>query len=282
MADRLQLQRLELKYLISEEKAQGIREFVRSYLDLDENADPTDYSYNVHSLYLDSDDLRTYWWTINGNKNRFKLRIRFYSSDPQAPVFLEIKRRMNEAILKSRAIIRREAVAQIFQGQLPGPEDLVSSNPRYWVALQRFCQLVWDLEARPKGHVTYRREAWVTTQDNSVRVTMDRRVRFKPQFQLDFSTEVEDAVYPFHPWIILELKFTGRYPNWLRELVHTFNLQRSAASKYCNGIETVGVEFFYEHARNNGVSLATFPESFRKQKVVYPASKIFSPSEWAD
>jgi hypothetical protein len=35
--------------------------------------------------------------------------------------------------------------------------------------------------------------------------------------------------------VILELKFTGRFPNWYRELVRAFDLMQGGAAKYCEG-----------------------------------------------
>ena len=62
----MQRQRFELKYLITEESALMVRDFVRSYLDFDEySVGKPNYSYPVHSLYLDSDRLQLYWETIN-------------------------------------------------------------------------------------------------------------------------------------------------------------------------------------------------------------------------
>jgi len=36
--------------------------------------------------------------------------------------------------------------------------------------------------------------------------------------------------------VILELKFTARYPNWFRDLVETFNCMQMGAAKYSEGI----------------------------------------------
>ena len=56
--DRMQSSRFELKYLIDEPTATRVRDFVLSYLSMDENGvGKADYSYPVRSLYLDSDDL---------------------------------------------------------------------------------------------------------------------------------------------------------------------------------------------------------------------------------
>jgi hypothetical protein len=241
--DRLQMQRLE--YLISERQALLVREFVRSHLELDEyGVNQPDCSYTIHSLYLDSDDLRTYWDTINGNKNRFKLRLRYYSAAPDAPVFFEIKRRVNDAILKQRGGVHRHAVPLLLAGHLPGPEHLLNNQPKQLVALQRFCQLMLDLRASPKAHVCYRREAWISTHDNSARVTMDREVLVAPEFTARLGLELDGPVRPFGHQVILELKFTGRFPRWFQDLVETFGLFRASAAKYVDGLTELGIEKF--------------------------------------
>jgi len=252
--DRLQLQRLELKYIIDERKAAAVREFVRSYLELDEyGLDKPNLSYPIHSLYLDSEDLRTYWDTINGTKNRFKLRLRFYDELPSSPVYFEIKRRMNEAILKQRGGVRRDAVDWLLAGHLPEPTHLlISGDPRQLAALERFSRLMLDIHARPKAHVTYFREAWVSTVDNSIRVTMDREVRCGVELSSRLSTALDHAVRPFGEKVVLELKFTGRFPNWFRDLVQTFNLVRGPAAKYADGVACLGEDRFGVQAGLNG------------------------------
>src|ERR1044071_6006502 len=114
--DRLQTQRFELKHLVSEDSARAVRQFVRCYLQPDEFAATLpNYSYPVHSLYLDSPDLVTYQAVQPREKNRFKLRIRYYSDKDRA-VYFEIKRRTNEVISKMRAKVRREAVEPLLRG----------------------------------------------------------------------------------------------------------------------------------------------------------------------
>jgi hypothetical protein len=252
--DRLQLQRLELKFLINERKAAAVRDYLRSYLEVDEyGLDKPNLSYAIHSLYLDSDDLKTYWSTINGIKNRFKLRLRFYDDAPGSPVFFELKRRMNEAILKQRGGVRREAVDWLLAGHLPEREHLLSSeDPRQLVALQRFSYLMLDLRAQPRAHVAYVREAWVSTQDNSIRVTMDREVRCGVEFGSRLRTDLPDPVRPVGNQVILELKFTGRFPNWFRDLVEAMNLVRGAAAKYADGITFKGERYFEGSPGANG------------------------------
>lgn len=239
--DRLQMQRLELKYQVSDDVALAARDFISSYLELDEfGATRPNWSYPVHSLYLDSPGLATYHHTINGNKNRFKLRVRFYENRPSAPVYFEIKRRMNNAILKQRGAVRREAVDRLIAGQLPEPAELATHDPRHLAGLQAFVTRMVELRARPTAHVAYQREAWMSPRDNSVRVTMDRDVLFEPEPAARLETRMTDPLRVFGSRVILELKFTGRFPDWWQELVRVFNLRQASAAKYADGVARYG------------------------------------------
>ncbi|MCC5934642.1 MAG: VTC domain-containing protein, partial [Balneolales bacterium] len=61
MTDNLQKQRFEFKYHLESHTALAVRDFVSSYLELDAfGATQPAYSYPVHSLYLDSPNLKTY------------------------------------------------------------------------------------------------------------------------------------------------------------------------------------------------------------------------------
>ncbi|HYG22250.1 MAG TPA: polyphosphate polymerase domain-containing protein [Verrucomicrobiae bacterium] len=238
---RLQAQRFELKYLVPEEMVAGIRDFVRCYLELDDfSAGRANNSYDIHSVYLDSADLHTCQATRNGDKNRFKLRLRYYNDDPQTPVFFEIKQRVDNAILKQRCPVRREAVPLLMSGQLPDPEHLFSEEPRHLVALQRFQYLQYQLGAVPRMHNNYLREAWVPVSGNAVRVTFDRNIRIEPYFAYQAPVAMARPRRIYEDVVVLELKFTGRFPNWLRELADSFNLSRGTASKYCGGVDVLG------------------------------------------
>jgi len=236
----MQKQRFELKYLVSEETALMVRDFVRSYLDFDEySVGKPNYSYPVHSLYLDSDDLQLYWETINGNKNRYKLRLRYYSTHPDAPVFFEIKRRVNNCIMKQRGGVRQDAVATLLKGHLPQMDHLVSKAPSHLSALQNFCQLATSIHARPKVHIFYMREAYVS-DDDQVRVTVDRRVFGEANLDYSISTEMHTPARAFPDLVILELKFTNRFPDWFRELVRVFGVMQCGAAKYCETVQGIG------------------------------------------
>src|ERR1043166_8983029 len=238
--DRMQQSRFELKYLIKEPTAQRVRDFVRCYLAIDEfGVGKANYSYPVHSLYLDSDNLEIYWRTVNGDKNRYKLRLRYYSDHPNSPVFFEIKRRMKDVILKQRGGVRHEAVPTLLAGHLPSAEHMITKDSGGFVAVQRFCQLMGGLHATPKSHIYYKREAYVADNDE-VRVTLDRDVFSEPNLEPTTKITMSKPVHSYAGFVILELKFTNRFPNWFRELVRMADVMQCGAAKYVSGITDLG------------------------------------------
>ncbi len=233
----MQRQRFEQKYMLDEDQARIIREFVASHLELDENGvGKPNFSYPVHSLYLDSPELYTFWTTINGDKNRFKLRLRFYNDHPDSPVFFEIKRRMNNCIMKQRGGVHKSAVDRLLRGQLPAPGDLLKGDGKSLVAIQNFVKYTTQIGAVPQAHVAYLREAYVDPMSDNVRITFDRSVRTEPRHEINFSTDMKEPSLPFGERVILELKFTDRFPNWLRNLVERFGIMQCGAAKYAEGL----------------------------------------------
>jgi len=240
--DRLQTQRFELKYLVTESTARAVQQFVRCYLKPDDFAATLPgYSYPVHSLYLDSAALTTYQAVQCGEKNRFKLRIRYYSNTDEV-VFFEIKRRMNDSINKLRANVLRSAVRPLLNGEPPQLRHLAKPNGKQLAALQEFCRLLHKLGATPRSHVAYLREAWMSPVNNSIRITFDRQVQCTPEFEPNLHIGLDEAVLPFGDKVVLELKFIDRLPTWCNEMIRVFGLVRGGAPKYAQGVLLLGAD----------------------------------------
>ena len=251
-SDSMQRRRFELKYRISAQTAQAVQALVRRRLRRDEFTPViAEEGYPVHSIYLDTPTLGLYHSTINGERNRFKLRVRFYNDDPVSPVFLEIKRRNNNCISKQRAAVHRLALPELLRGGWARPHHLHrGDDSRQLEAARAFCRLRAELYAEPCSHVAYSREAWTSPHDNSVRVTFDRRVCCEPTRQCRLSTEMPNPlpVFPVET-VILEIKFTDRFPDWLNEIVQTLGLSIASAAKYVDGVSLFGPNQF--RVRNN-------------------------------
>lgn len=231
--DNLLACRYELKYRISESKAQAIKTYVQNFLPVDRYAlIYPDRQYPISSLYLDSENLDLCRETLLGKTNRFKLRIRAYDDQPQSPVFFEIKRRADKVILKSRARVNRTGMAAVLEGS-----GTFQGSKKDQETLQQFLYYRQMIQGRPVVMVRYMREPFEGNTDSRVRVTFDRHLCYqqvsKPQVVLN-----GDGWHCIPiPFVILEIKFTEHYPAWLNRLVQMFNLDRSSMSKYVTSVK---------------------------------------------
>ncbi len=231
--DRTLGSRYELKYRISESKAHALAQFIKSYIHLDHYSRlQPNGAYPIVSLYLDSVDLRLCRQTLEGNKNRFKLRIRSYTDDLEYPRFFEIKRRMNSIIIKSRARVMDDGVSAFLSGLSPPTQRYLEDEE----TLRQFQFYVNSVAARPTVRVRYMRQAYEGDSENRVRITFDR--------QLAYNLSSEPIVtlggtgWKYHPTndVILEIKFTDFYPAWLTRMVKYFNLRSRSVSKYVSSV----------------------------------------------
>ena len=236
LVDRTLACRYELKYHISEPEAQAIARYIRPYLEVDRYCKlQRSGDYPIVSLYLDSDDLQLCKESLRGHKNRFKLRIRSYTDEPDYPRFFEIKRRMNTIIIKTRARVMDQDVRTLLAG-LPLPPQNYTADME---TINQFQLYMNSIGAKPAVLVRYMRQAYEGNSQNRVRVTFDRKLEYSvtslPEVRLGGRT------WQRNPYtlcgVILEIKFTDRYPAWLSQMAKRFNLRQQSISKYASSIK---------------------------------------------
>jgi len=263
-------QRFEYKYLINEFEAKAVADFVSSYTEADVHADPAmGSSYPVLSIYLDSPDMALYFGTVQGEKNRFKLRIRYYDDRPGTPAFVEIKRRKNDVIVKQRAGVQKSAVLRLISSGFAAPDDLDVFSGKEFGDLTCFCETMTKMGARPRIAVEYQREAYVDRNGGPLRITLDRSIRCSirdggpmgalagwwnsgdrdvmPHGQNWVDLRSRDAArHGERDWlpltderVVLEIKFTESFPSWCADMVRTLNLKRTSAAKYIRSVDAL-------------------------------------------
>ncbi|OGP65617.1 MAG: hypothetical protein A2169_05730 [Deltaproteobacteria bacterium RBG_13_47_9] len=232
--DRTLWCRYEMKYVISESKTAAIARFIEPYLKLDRycRSQPSG-SYPIVSLYLDSDNLQLCRESLGGLLKRFKLRIRSYSDDLDYPRFFEIKRRANTVIIKSRARVMHNDVATLLAGQYVPP---LQNHGAEVDALRQFQLYMKSISARPKLLIRYMRQAYEGEGENRVRVTFDRQLVYKVSNSPGVSLNGQGWQHNLGG-VILEIKFTGRYPAWLERMVRYFDLGQQSMSKYVTSMK---------------------------------------------
>jgi len=228
--------RYELKYRLTESRARAVAQFVQQYLPVDRYCKlQRGGDYPIVSLYLDSKNMHLCKESIDGRQNRFKLRIRSYTDEPDYPCFFEIKRRINTVIMKSRARVMHDDIVPLLARRPLGPRDYNVDMK----ALNQFQLYMSSVQAKPAVLIRYMRQAFEGDSDNRVRVTFDRelcyKVTDKPIVTLGGSGWQRNPITD-NGGVILEVKFTGSYPIWLSRMVKYFDLTSRSISKFATSI----------------------------------------------
>jgi hypothetical protein len=236
--------RYEMKYIISESQAEAVKQYIKSYMQPDRYCKlHRGGDYPIVSLYLDSHDFRLCKESLTGQKNRFKLRIRSYTDEPDYPRFFEIKRRINNVIVKSRSRVMDKDVAVLLAGlsmPLGNHHDLTDHE-----ALLQFQLYVNNIKARPVVLIRYMRQAYEDDSENRVRVTFDRKLAYKVTSEPKVLLNGTGWQSPLSGPVILEIKFTNRYPAWLGRMVRCLDLQQQSMSKYATSVQEACFRRFY-------------------------------------
>ncbi|MBZ0268630.1 polyphosphate polymerase domain-containing protein [bacterium] len=226
--------RHECKYLVDENLAGAIRDYMRPYVDVDPHAGANpDHAYDITSLYLDAPDLKLFWETEEGVRNRIKLRIRHYGPVQASAAFLEIKRRRDRLVLKGRARLAPDAVAFLLAGGSPDASRLPADERACY---GEFVGWVDRWLAQPVVWVKYRREAYVGSYHRDVRITMDRNLVCAPATGRGGDIRAASWEPVETRKVVLEVKFDASCPDWVVQLVRSFQLQRTSYSKYGNAV----------------------------------------------
>ncbi|KAA3614447.1 MAG: VTC domain-containing protein [Planctomycetota bacterium] len=252
--------RFECKYLIPPQVVPAVRHYLQSFAQPDPYAARSPgFRYRISSLYLDSSDLQLYGTTVQGIKNRYKLRIRTYDDLPQSPTFFEVKKRTDGAIRKRRAKVPRELGMRFLDSRLRLRPGEGSEIPDF----QEFRDHCQRTQAAPLIRVRYWREAYESTGKDPVRITFDTELMHQITLQPDLRMHCPGWLTTPIPGTILEIKFTDLCPSWVLELIRTFQLQKQSVAKYILSVDRAIELGNYQpmlHASFTGLS-ASLPSS---------------------
>ncbi|WP_080682331.1 polyphosphate polymerase domain-containing protein [Sorangium cellulosum] len=234
------MERYEFKYLVPERLVPAIRATARSVGRADKYANE-DGSYRIRSLYFDTRGHDLYWANAREQRDRFKVRARTYPGK-KSPVFLEVKRRVQDVIIKSRACVPADEWRELVERGNPAALERLAPGVRK--GAEKFIGAIHRHDLRPTVLVDYEREAYESTLDRYARITFDRRVVCQRKEALDLEASdrgwrpVDHPVQTntHEPVCVLELKFERRPPAWMVALVRRLELVRRSFSKYCYSV----------------------------------------------
>ena len=237
-------ERFELKYFVTGAEIARVRALIAPFTELDPFTEGcAGGMYTVRSIYFDTPGLRFYHEKDAGTATRKKLRLRTYNQPcPESVAFFEIKRKYGTAILKERvgmpferaiALLREHPAHRLDAENLAGVE--LSRAAR--ATLERFFFLEQVLRLRRTVLIVYDREAYVGIDNPRVRVTFDCDVRSIMYPELEEIFGDKSLRHLTNRRQILEVKFNGAMPPWLRPVTRLLSRSNLPISKYCRGID---------------------------------------------
>lgn len=231
--------RYEYKYFVPNSKLDLLRSLIKPFTTLDKfAASRPEKEYTVRSIYFDTPDFECYHTKIDGQKHRNKVRLRGYNKEKSSnTVFLEIKRKYEAPILKNRAPMKYAFAKSLFHGV--NPELFIQNTDKFQDArdnASKFMYNVYARKMRPVVCVIYEREPYLSKTedtDNNLRITFDKNLRGTPYPTVDELYREERARTAIQGIFILEVKFNGYYPAWMKPIIAMLGLVKESASKYC-------------------------------------------------
>jgi len=217
------VKRNELKFFISSTEYIVLKRRLAAVMPADKH--DAGEGYRVRSLYFDSLGNKAFWEKEAGVSVRRKYRLRLYDLDSNLVKF-EIKNKVGNQILKETAWISRTDADLVQKGDY-------SALLKYSNKVLRKIYYSFKKEKYvPVVMVDYVREPYVLPFNN-IRITFDREISSGSCFNI-FKKGVTSSVLK-KGMVVLEVKYDGFIPSWLKRLLQIEHFERSAISKYCNG-----------------------------------------------
>jgi len=241
MSRTLDLGRFELKYAIPSALRDAVLDLAGPAVEFDPYSMDLGggvRGYEVHTLYLDTPRLDDYRDRLAECRVRDRLRVRTYGPRRARthPVFLENKRKLDARVVKARVRVPWDAETWCAR-----------TDPEPWLAAsgalgghERFLARQFaDLTARgrrvPVSVVHYLREVFMAPDPDGrrVRLTLDHHVRATTVGLTPaglYAPPDTDLLPP--DWMVMEFKFQGTAPAWMRRIARDLGLRAVPVSKF--------------------------------------------------
>ena len=241
MKTKLHFARFEFKYILPRSLRDQVESETRFFLEFDPFvAERRHHRYFVRSLYFDDPAFTSFHDKLDGLHTRSKFRVRTYADNPeeQAPVFLEIKGRHNNLVLKHRVQLdTRERPLNEVGNSLE--RRILSSAPDTPVR-EPFEYELFRKRIMPVALIDYWRRPYLSKYDPEFRLTFDEELS-ATKCQTLFPGYQATRKALLQGYTVLEVKFRYHIPSWFHRIILSYQLQRISISKICVGIETLGL-----------------------------------------
>jgi hypothetical protein len=216
--------RHEIKYIISQKDYKVIKERIQHVLKRDQHYKES--TYHVRSLYFDNLFDESLLTKLDGIEFRKKYRLRLYNMDPSFIRF-ECKLKKNEYIAKQYITINQSLAESMLSGSFQdGFLDIKKDKEINLLDYFFIKRMLY----KPSILIDYHRESFVMDEAN-VRITFDSNLEYALSSP-DLCDESLAMKSILKNQIILEVKYHGILPAFIKNLLQNEGYNRISVSKY--------------------------------------------------
>ncbi len=221
MKDILIFKRVEKKYRIDESKKNMLLALIIDHLKADPHGNST-----ICSVYLDTPDRLLIRNSIDARTYKEKLRIRSYGvPQDETDVFLEIKKKYKGVVHKRRVKMPlKDALEYVYTGKT-GTDSQIMREIDYAMKFYK--------SPAPSMLIAYERDAYFGKNDEGLRLTFDRNIRFREDNTELTAGSFGEYILPEGEYV-LEIKTNGGMPLWLSNALDKLKIYPTSFSKYAN------------------------------------------------
>lgn len=213
------MKRYELKYLLSGEQTNYLRERLKGHMEIDSYGKTS-----IASLYYDTPTYQLIRTSVEKPPFKEKIRLRSYGiATEESPVFLELKRKAYGIVYTRRVETTIPQVHKFFSGEgdicAPGQINKeITYFRNYYKTLVPACLIIYDRAAYYEP-------------DGDLRLTIDENPRYRAT-DLTLMKSMDGISLLKEGYTILEVKVQEAIPLWLTEILSSGNIKKGSFSKY--------------------------------------------------
>jgi len=210
--------RVEKKYLLNPSQYETVKNEILKYVDKD-----IYYKYTISNLYFDNDNYDLIRMSLDKPIYKEKLRLRYYGkANLEDNVYFEIKKKYDKVVSKRRIILPLSDIYNYLNNKI------VPSNVQVFKEID---YMIKHYDLKPKVYLAYDREAYIGSEDKTLRITFDSNIRSRfNNIGLengDYGEKLFDYDY-----YILEVKCLLAIPLWLVKILDKEKIYPTSFSKY--------------------------------------------------
>ena len=213
------MQRIEMKYLLTGEQTDYLRERLRGHMEADRYGKTS-----IASLYYDTPTYQLIRTSVEKPLFKEKIRLRSYGlATEESPVYLELKRKAYGVVYKRRVETTIPLVRKFFSGDgdicAPGQINReITSFRDHYKTLVPACLIIYDRTAyfEPGG---------------DLRLTIDEDPRYRTD-DLTLTRSMDGISLLGEGRTVLEIKVQEAMPLWLTQILSAGKITKGSFSKY--------------------------------------------------